>query len=107
MGPRKPRSADANAKAFHTAKTRDNGIGAWRRKLRRQLFAGRRRVRCCFCGRELTFRKATLEHVVPRSLGGPNVLQNLRISCARCNNERGVEDFELFRARKEQERCAR
>jgi 5-methylcytosine-specific restriction endonuclease McrA len=59
-------------------------------------------VPCCFCGRELHFNEATMEHVVPRSLGGPTIVENLKISCARCSNERGVEDFEAFLERKAQ-----
>jgi hypothetical protein len=39
---------------------------------------------------------ATREHVVPKSHGGKDILDNLKISCARCNNKRGSKEFELF-----------
>jgi hypothetical protein len=31
----------------------------------------------------------TKDHIVPRSMGGPNTLRNLRTACARCNNKKG------------------
>lgn len=36
---------------------------------------------------------ATKEHIVPRSLGGPNVMSNYVLACAACNNRRGVTLF--------------
>jgi 5-methylcytosine-specific restriction endonuclease McrA len=77
-----------------------------RRDLRKRLFAGRERVPCCFCSRELTYEEATLEHVRPRSRGGPTLVENLKISCEPCNSERGDMGYEKFRGRKGQS-CAR
>jgi 5-methylcytosine-specific restriction endonuclease McrA len=81
---------------------------AWglRRELRKRLFAGRELVPCCFCGRQLDYEEATLEHVRPRSRGGPTLIENLKISCEPCNSERGDMGFEKFRGRKGQS-CAR
>lgn len=31
----------------------------------------------------------TLEHIVPQGLGGTDVLRNLALACARCNNQKG------------------
>ncbi len=75
---------------------------AIRRELKKQLFAGRERVPCCFCARELTREQATLEHVRPQSRGGPTVIENLKISCQPCNSARGDIGFEKFRGRKAQ-----
>lgn len=33
---------------------------------------------------------ATLEHIVPRSHGGTDDLENLAIACASCNSEKGL-----------------
>lgn len=33
---------------------------------------------------------ATIEHILPRSHGGTDELENLGIACARCNSEKGV-----------------
>ena len=43
---------------------------------------------------------ATLDHVVPRSTGGPLSPDNLVLACSACNNERGTMDAEAFRALK-------
>jgi len=68
--------------------------------------------RCVYCGVE-THRLAkrlsrspnlaTLDHVVPRSEGGPLKLANLVLACQACNNRRGVMDAEEFRALKKGE----
>jgi len=41
---------------------------------------------------------ATLDHVVPRSRGGPLTRENLVLACFACNNARGTMDAETFRA---------
>lgn len=63
--------------------------------------------RCVYCGVE-THRLgaglsrspnlATLDHVVPRSQGGPLTPANLVLACQACNNRRGVMDAQAFRA---------
>ena len=47
---------------------------------------------------------ATLDHVVPRSTGGPLACDNLVLACSACNNERGTMDAEAFRALKAADR---
>lgn len=44
---------------------------------------------CCYCHRNLPESKLTLEHLKPRSRGGSNSLENLRLACFECNNGRG------------------
>lgn len=50
--------------------------------------------RCLICGGPLRFEAltgagATIEHILPRSLGGTNDLSNLGIAHRRCNGEKG------------------
>jgi 5-methylcytosine-specific restriction endonuclease McrA len=50
--------------------------------------------RCLICGGPLCFGErtgdgATIEHILPRSLGGSNDLRNLGIAHMHCNNEKG------------------
>jgi hypothetical protein len=40
---------------------------------------------CHYCRESLLAAEATLDHVVPRSLGGRDVLRNLVLACACCN----------------------
>ncbi|RVT96311.1 HNH endonuclease [Rhodovarius crocodyli] len=54
---------------------------------------GEQNWRCCHCGfrtnLDVPGRQPTREHIIPRSLGGPNTYDNLALACARCNGERG------------------
>ncbi len=34
--------------------------------------------------------RATIEHIVPRTHGGTDALENLGLACARCNQQKGV-----------------
>lgn len=45
--------------------------------------------RCCWCSKQMTNSERTIEHLVPKSLGGSNSLSNLRLACFTCNNSRG------------------
>lgn len=40
---------------------------------------------CFYCGCELSKETRTIEHVVARSMGGSNKLDNLRLACDYCN----------------------
>jgi 5-methylcytosine-specific restriction endonuclease McrA len=45
---------------------------------------------CCYwCRCGFTVDKLTLDHLMPRSLGGSNSLENLRLACRPCNSSRG------------------
>lgn len=43
---------------------------------------------CYVCGMHVELKNATLEHIVDRSAGGTNAMDNLDISHAKCNHER-------------------
>lgn len=63
-------------------------------RLRERLFA-RQGGHCHYCREQMTMRDhhdapvrstdATIEHLVPRALGGGNTPQNLVAACSRCN----------------------
>ena len=40
---------------------------------------------CWYCGCELRKETRTIEHIVARSMGGNNKLDNLRLACDYCN----------------------
>jgi 5-methylcytosine-specific restriction endonuclease McrA len=53
--------------------------------------------RCLHCNAHLTvsasgepISRATIEHILPRSHGGTEALENLGLACARCNHQKGV-----------------
>ncbi len=55
---------------------------------RRNLFA-RDNQRCQYCGRNLTMSQMSMDHVVPRSLGGETKWDNVVCSCVACNTRKG------------------
>lgn len=68
--------------------------------------------RCLICGGPVRFdartgEGATIEHIVPRTLGGDNDLRNLGISHARCNGEKGRNWDAPARRRADPERYRR
>lgn len=54
--------------------------------LRRQVIE-RDGFRCRYCGE--TVNRPQLDHVTPESRGGPTSLNNLVVSCKRCNSAKG------------------
>lgn len=59
---------------------------AIQRKISRRALFARDGWRCQYCG---ATGKLTLDHVVPRSRGGPSVWENVVTSCAPCNLRKG------------------
>ncbi len=49
---------------------------------------------CCrWCGKPLLLSEQTFEHMIPRSRGGKNNLENLRPACRQCNSSRRNNPF--------------
>ena len=54
---------------------------------------------CChWCGKEVwrnvrvfAHNRATIDHVIPRSVGGSNGMENLVLACFSCNSARNVK----------------
>jgi 5-methylcytosine-specific restriction endonuclease McrA len=53
---------------------------------RRSVFA-RDNYQCQYCG--ITGRELTIDHVIPKRLGGPGTWENLVTCCRRCNAKKG------------------
>jgi 5-methylcytosine-specific restriction endonuclease McrA len=55
--------------------------------------------RCVYCARQLAIETATLDHVVPRCLGGHTGEDNVVVACRGCNRRKGGQaPFEFFLA---------
>ncbi|MBI2287898.1 MAG: HNH endonuclease [Chloroflexi bacterium] len=46
-------------------------------------------VRCGLCGQPLRLGEATIDHIIPKSKGGPDRLDNLQLAHEACNIEKG------------------
>ncbi len=55
---------------------------------RKNLFA-RDDHRCQYCGQTRPLSQLSLDHVVPRSLGGRTTWENIVCSCLKCNSRKG------------------
>lgn len=44
---------------------------------------------CWWCGTQLSEKQLTIDHILPKSRGGSNLDENLRLACFKCNNSRG------------------
>jgi len=55
---------------------------------RRNLFA-RDNNRCQYCGNKFPTSELSLDHVVPRSQGGPATWENIVCACVKCNIKKG------------------
>lgn len=45
--------------------------------------------RCCYCGKHLPSSELNLDHVIPRSRGGPTDWSNIVTACVPCNLKKG------------------
>ena len=55
---------------------------------RRNLFA-RDRNRCQYCGNLFPTSELSIDHVKPRTQGGPDTWENLVCACVKCNSRKG------------------
>lgn len=84
------------------ARIRENDPWGWRvRNLRRNINPNitiewlrslwdAQRGRCALTGRDLDIRTAELDHIVPKSRGGTNELDNLRLTVSEANYAKGA-----------------
>jgi 5-methylcytosine-specific restriction endonuclease McrA len=86
-----------NAVAIPQAVKRTKPLRAsQKRRLRRELLAGRPWVECHYCGEHLTEATMTLDHVKPVALGGRNALRNFVPACKTCNLMKANIPYPVF-----------
>lgn len=69
----------------------------YRKKAKKRLFAGKRQRPCTYCGKPLSYKRATLDHMTARSRGGRDI-GNLALACHSCNQRKGALSADEFRA---------
>jgi len=55
---------------------------------RRNIFA-RDKNRCQYCGKRYPTSELSLDHVIPRTMGGKSVWENIVCACTNCNVKKG------------------
>jgi 5-methylcytosine-specific restriction endonuclease McrA len=66
-----------------------NGIHRHEIRFSRRNIFERDKNTCQYCGRKFKKWELTLDHVVPRSLGGRSTWENLVLACVPCNVRKG------------------
>lgn len=56
----------------------------------RRLVIERDGLHCVYCDEDLKDKEIHLDHVIPESQGGPTTVDNLQVTCRRCNTAKGV-----------------
>ena len=67
---------------------------AWRRAIKEHFDCT-----CVYCGETYDFNELTIDHVHPRSRGGPTNTKNSVCACFQCNQDKGTLDWRQFISR--------
>ncbi len=65
-------------------------------RLNRHVLFGQQEGRCNGCRTDFPFRNMTVDHVIPRSRGGTDHLENLQLLCNYCNSLKGNRSQEYL-----------
>jgi 5-methylcytosine-specific restriction endonuclease McrA len=58
--------------------------------------------RCQLCQDKLLLSHATLDHIKPKSKGGPTTLDNLQLMCLKCNQFKANKDLYISEEQQEE-----
>lgn len=50
--------------------------------------------RCQYCGKQMVTEELTIDHVIPRSKGGPTSWENCVLACVNCNSKKANRSLE-------------
>lgn len=62
---------------------------SWCSTVKRRAIYERDGGKCGYCGKTISFKRHTIDHIQPRTRGGNNNNQNLITSCMACNQRKG------------------
>ena len=65
----------------------------------KQTLYGMQNGACKGCGTRFEIQHLELDHIIPRSAGGGNEMENLQLLCGHCNRLKGARPMEYLRAR--------
>jgi len=62
-------------------------------KFNRYNIFKRDKAQCQYCGLSFARQELTIDHVVPKSLGGKTIWNNVVCCCIKCNRQKGNKDL--------------
>ena len=65
----------------------------------RQTLYGRQEGNCAACGEHFAARHLEVDHIIARSKGGTDHLDNLQLLCSHCNRTKGDRGMAYLRSR--------
>lgn len=60
-------------------------------KIKKTYFKNTMIAPCYYCKYVFMINDLTIEHLIPRSMGGTNDISNIALACAPCNRQKGRE----------------
>lgn len=71
----------------HVRRARENGAEVNPKSIRMFIDGTKRKSTavCYYCQKEFSTKKIHFDHIIPLSKGGPHSVENLAVSCPRCN----------------------
>lgn len=82
--------------------------GNWIDKVIRLAIYLRDDFKCAYCRRKLTGSRCpfdlTLDHLMPRALGGDHSIKNLVTACRSCNSSKGARSYTTWATKKQRDR---
>ena len=68
-------------------------------KTHKHTLYGKQEGKCAGCKHHFPFQNFTIDHIVPRSKGGTDHLENLQLLCNACNSTKGIIEQAAFIAK--------
>lgn len=68
---------------------REYAIKSTYKKISKEKLRGKYGGRCAYCNVRLARDEETMDHYLPKALGGTNDFDNLRLACQPCNGLKG------------------
>jgi 5-methylcytosine-specific restriction endonuclease McrA len=62
----------------------------------RKTIIDRDGLHCVYCDEDLYDKEIHLDHIIPESQGGPTTMNNLQVTCRKCNLAKGTLSEEEF-----------
>lgn len=102
-------NSERKARVFVARPVRTPPMSSELKRRRRAALVALYGSHCWLCNRPIVDENPTLDHIVPRAVGGSNRLHNLRLAHDRCNQRRAdgpIPELLLTKAMRVKTECA-